>query len=44
MGEEKPQLQPLSASPPAPLRRERGVVTLRNGGSCFEGDYSWRHR
>gem|GEM_PF-6938509 len=44
MGEKKPQFRLLSASPPAPLRRERGVVTLRNGGSCFEGDYWWRHR
>ena len=44
MGEKKPQLQPFSASPPAPPRRGRGVVSLRNGGSCFEGDYWWRYR
>ena len=42
MGEKKPQLQPLSASPPAPLRRERGVVTLRNKISCFVGN--WRYQ
>ena len=23
------------ASPPAPLRRERGVISLANGGSCW---------
>ena len=25
------------ASPPAPLRRERGVISLANGGSCLGG-------
>ena len=25
------------ASPPTPLRRERGVISLANGGSCWGG-------
>jgi len=33
--ETKPRHQHLSASPPAPLRRERGVISHGNEGSSF---------
>ena len=38
-----PHPQCLSASPPAPLQRERGVVSRGNEGSSLKDNYQQRH-